>query len=272
MSGPSRIAACPDASILASLIEGTLDQHLRLQVEHHVADCPECPIVIGQVAGFLRRGSKELEFEPLATGIPWRRIAAAVAFAALSIPAAVWQLSLRRDPLRHLKQVAIRSPVRQIEGCLAGFGYQPFDARRTGSVAPIDLAVRAEAARIEEQGGTDARKLHARGVAFLLTGNSDAAASLLSAAARAAPQTPEFWCDLAAARFARGEVHAALSAADKAVALAPNLPASHFNRALALQSMGQPSEAAASYRKVLALDPDSRWRNEIVQRLAALGG
>jgi tetratricopeptide (TPR) repeat protein len=257
MPAPPR--GCPDPSVLAAFVEGTLDAQTRRDVERHVADCPECPGVIAETARFLEAGVDEAEGEPdPPPGRQWWWLTAA-AFAALCTLGA-WQFVVNRDPLRHVKQIASECAVRPVEGQLVGFGYAPLSLPRAGRKPAVDLALRAEAERLTS--------FHARGVALLLLGNVNAAVPSLERATRLTPDDAEVWSDLAAARIAAREFSRALTAADRAVALAPSLAAAHFNRALALEYLGRRDEAIRAYQRAMNLDP--RWREEIASRIEQL--
>jgi tetratricopeptide (TPR) repeat protein len=264
---PAPPRGCPDPSILAAFIEGTLDALTRREVEHHIADCPECPAVIAETARFLKTDVEEADGE---SDPPprrhWRWLAAAAAFAALCM-ASAWQMEVRRDPLWKVKQIAAECKTRPVEGRLVGFEYVPFPLPRSDRKPTVDLALRAEAERLNEGGSSS----HARGVALLLVGDVNAALPFLEMATRLSPDDANLWSDLAAAYVATGsEFSRALAAADQAINLAPSLAAAHFNRAVALTHLGRRDEAVHAYRRALDLDERSEWRKEIATRVALL--
>lgn len=270
MPAPPR--GCPDPSILAAFVEGTLEPAWRGDVERHVADCPECPLVIAETTRFLRSDEEEAEegADP-SLRRSWWWLAAAAAFVTLCV-AGVWQVVAKRDPLRRVKEIASESTIRPVEGRLAGFAYAPFSSPRSERRAPVDLALRAEVERLGEGAGTDAGALHARGVALLLTGDHDRALSLLEAATRDDPADASAWSDLSAAYVAAGTIgdRAHLLHAIKAARHAPFSAAAQFNRAVALEHLGRPGEAVSAYQRALELEPRSAWRQEIESRIARL--
>jgi tetratricopeptide (TPR) repeat protein len=262
---------CPDPSVLASFIEGALDAGERRLIEQHLADCPECPTVAAETAHFLWRDHEEREpdAEP-ARRRSWLWLAAAAAMAAVLMPPVVSYIAGKRDPLRGLKETALQLPARPVEGRLTDFEYVPFQADRTAENRPPALEVQAEAARIEEDGGTTSSSLHARGVAALFTGDVSKAVRFLVAASRTEPQSTDIWSDLAVAYLAAGDAVAGLTAANRAITLAPASAAAHFNQGLALQSLGRRREASDEYRQVIRIEPRSRWRQELDARIRAL--
>lgn len=273
---PAPPRGCPDPSILAAFIEGTLDAPTRREVERHIADCPECPAVIAETARFLKTDVEEADGE---SDPPprrhWRWLAAAAAFAALCM-AGAWQMEVRRDPLWKVKQIAAECKVRPVEGRLVGFEYAPFPVLRSDRKPAVDLALRAEAERLNESSETDATALHARGVALLLTGEVRAALPLLEAATRLAPHNASFWCDLAAGYISAGTVgdplmfSRARAAADRAVALSPSSADAHFNLAVAFERLGRGEDAVGAYLHTNDLEPSSQWREEVASRISRL--
>ena len=269
--------SCPDASVLAAYVEGKLDRRLRREVERHVADCPDCPTVIAETVHFLRNEVDEGEGDiDSPSRAPLGRFAIAAGVAALCVVGVVWQDVIKRDPLRSLKQTAANAKARTVEGRLADFEYAPFIVSRSGRKPAIDLALRAEAERLQKSHASSVRTLHARGVALLLTGDVPSALHVLDAVSRRAPNDAKVQSDLAVAYIAAGHgsnrepFRRALSAAEAAIAISPSLAAAHFNRAVALEHLGRPSEAVDAYRHVIEMESRSSWRDESLQRVAQL--
>jgi tetratricopeptide (TPR) repeat protein len=65
------------------------------------------------------------------------------------------------------------------------------------------------------------------------------------------------WVGVSAVNYGRGSFAPALSAAERAIELRPDVPAGHFARANALRGLGRHAEARDEY--VLALRGDPRW-------------
>lgn len=273
MSDRAMPQGCPDPSVLAAFVEGVLDAESRREVERHLAGCPECPLVIAETSRFLDSDVAGNEADP--RHATHRRWWVAAAIAALCLTALVWRGIGDEDRLQELKRVAAQSPVRTIEGRLAGFAYAPFSKTRSAQSMTAGLALRAAAARVVAA-GDDAPALHARGVALLLSGKAPDGAAVLARAASADPGNADLWNDLAAAHLAAatatdtGSIPTALAAADRAVALDPSSSSANFNRALAHYHLGRYAEAARDFRRVLELEPRSPWGHEAQTRLSRL--
>ncbi|MFM7311699.1 MAG: tetratricopeptide repeat protein [Cyanobium sp.] len=94
------------------------------------------------------------------------------------------------------------------------------------------------------------------------------AEQLAEAASRRAPEPLQRWGDppwaavkdasLARSLQQRGNCEEALETGDRAVRLAPDLPAGHCARAFALQALGRAEEGLAAIRQALALQPEER--------------
>ena len=264
--------ACPDASVLAAYVGGSLDARLRRGIERHIANCPECPVVVGETSRLLGSSDEATASDPLPSHIWWRLAAGAAA--ALCLPIIVWQLASHRDPLRATKRAAAELSARQVEGRLEGFAYAPLPVSRSTEPTKATFALRSEAARLNERSGTDATSLHARGVASLLAGDTAAAAQLLRASARLDRFNARAWNDLAVAelevaRLQDGRnIGAALAAANRAITLDDASAVSHFNRGAILERLGRRDEAARDYLRSIALDPGSSWSQEAANRAA----
>jgi CHAT domain-containing protein len=105
-------------------------------------------------------------------------------------------------------------------------------------------------------------------VVALLSGDADGAISRLSKALERAPLQPILWSDLAAAHLQRGAAFAdpydfvtALTAANRACHLDPDLRAARFNRALALQRLSLYERARADWEVLRTTEYDPHWRH-----------
>jgi tetratricopeptide (TPR) repeat protein len=256
--------------VLAAFAEGTLAPERRAEVESHVANCPECPFVVGEVTRFL---AEPEEADEASTWQRWWFVAAAVA--AICIPLAVWRLRPGADPLRDVRRIAADLPTRGYEGRLHDVPHAPYDGSRGTDDRSVSLAVTTESARLKERGNAP-EVLHARGILALVDHHPAEAARLLHAAADAAPTDATIWNDLAAADLARYSLgdHAALpealTAATRATQLAPTAADAHYNRALALARLDRRKDAAAAFERALALETAAAWRIEIHEQLAQL--
>jgi tetratricopeptide (TPR) repeat protein len=261
--------ACPEAGILAAFAEGALAPEKRNDIERHVSNCPECPVVIGEVTRFLAESghvNRGYAFRKR-----WGLIAATIG--AIGISIAAWRVSLR-DPVQNLRRIAADSPERTYEGRLHDFAFTRFRSPRGDVSSPVPIELQAEVENLARW-SQDAEVLHARGIAALLAHDPREAARLMDAAIRLAPNRAESWSDLAVAELARARLDdrllpSALLAADRAVALAPSWPDTHYNRGIVLEQLGRDAEAIRAYRTALAHETSERWRDEIRSRLQRL--
>jgi tetratricopeptide (TPR) repeat protein len=254
--------------VLAAFAEGVLPPEQRPEVERHVANCPECPVIVGEVTRFLGDAAEE-DSERAAPDHRWWYIAAVIA--AICVPVVVWR-TMSSDPLMHLRSIAAASAVRHYEGRLHDFAYTRFRSTRSTERISVPAALRAEADRLADHGDA-ADVLHARGIAALMSGDPHKAALLLDKAARSADDDPAILNDLAVAELARASrgvpaaLPSALEAANRAVALAPSSPDAHYNRGIALERLSDAVGAAKAYRQALAHETSPQWSAEIRERL-----
>jgi len=267
LNKPRHARVCPADSVLAAFVEGMLDADARDEVAHHLADCSECVEVVGETSRFLAEEWDESDgkSEPAPQR---RRFLAVAALVVGCVAIAVWSLTVIRDPFRRLHALADASELRTMEARLDGFHHRPLAAARTHLPREATLAQRAEVERLARSSRNDAHALHAHGVALLLSRDPRAAMRMLAASTRLDASNAAAWSDLAAAAITVGADDEALAAAERAIVLAPDRPAAHFNRALALEHRGRRSEAEQAYRRALALERDRHWRDEIAERLA----
>jgi len=262
---------CPEPEILAAYVDGTLGAQVRGEVESHIANCAECPLVIAETIRFVHENESDT------TSLrEWWWFAAAAALALVSV-AGVLRLAGSRDALHRLRETAAMSPVRPIEGQLVAFPHAEFSRTRSGESWSASVQMRAEAEKIERRGGDDSAALHARGIAALTLGRTGEAATLLAAAVRSKPDNARYWSDLAAARIALAAdsrsdtvLHDAIDAADRAIERAPSLAEAHFNRGIALEHAGRRIEAMKAYRSALANETQPGWKRETRKRIANL--
>jgi tetratricopeptide (TPR) repeat protein len=267
---------CPPPEILGAFVEGKLDPATRNRVKGHVASCSQCVFVVGETNLYLHHEGDDSDMEADEPHRGWRRTAAIAAAVAVVCALAAWMAEKRRDPLDELRRAAAAVPSRPVEGQLSGFTYLPYRTPRSDA-SQKDAILRLKAERIARmETTTDPRAWHARGVAALMLRNNIVAIADLQRAVALSPREPTYWNDLAAAHLASGasgkasELRDALSAAARATALDPSLSAAEFNRAIALERLGDFRAAAAAYDRCADLDPASRWTSEVRIRQARL--
>jgi len=276
----SASSECAGPEELAAFVEGRLRSDERSRIELHLADCALCRETVVETA----RLSDQATPRPV---LYTRRIlagGAGIALAASLVAAAYLQpqwLGLRTStPYQEL--VAAVDGHRLVEARLTGgFPYAPMRApvRSGGESGQDDFDLLAAAARIRSAAAASptAPNRHAAGVANLLTGRYDQAIAELEDAVKSDPSRAEYHSDLAAAYLARGrdresrdDLQKARAAADRAIALNAALDEAYFNRALALDALGQSPEAEQAYERALSRDPTSPWNSEIEARLRQL--
>lgn len=275
---------CPAAATLAAFLDGKLDRAEAQNVAAHLAACDACLAETHDVLPFVRaeRGPEALE------GPHPRRWPLAIAAAVLVVFAAGALVLLRgrieearyRAAVRPLLTAAA-SGERTLEPRLSGFPWtrrQPA-VRRIDPTEPATVRLEGAAGEVLETtaAGTSAKDRHATGVARLFAGDPEDATAVLADAAAKNPGNASLWNDLAAASLVRAartqgpaDLARALAAADRALAIAPNVAEALFNRALVLEKMGRREEAIAAWERFLATDRTSGWSEEARTHLAAL--
>ncbi len=184
------------------------------------------------------------------------------------------------DP-RFAKLVEAVGEERYIEARLTGgFKYGPLRQvmRGPNDLSKQNLQLLAAAGELQKAAEKDpsSENLHAWGVAQVLSGKYDLATAVLEQSTRVGP-TGEAFADLAAAYLARAQAlgrtddpSLALSSADHALAISPNLAEAMFNRALALETVGRPIEAGIEWERFLAENSDPWWFTEATRRLLTI--
>jgi hypothetical protein len=259
--------AHPAAEDLGRFVEGTLDDAGRTAVVEHIADCDECRIVVVDASAF------EQESVAGTDGFSWNWWHAAAA--AIAVVVAVSFYTGHRDRLGKLAATSADLSFRPTEGRLNRFPYRPFKARTRGGENPESQESQESwklgepAADILERKSDDAETLHEQGVAHLVLGERPDAIKAIAAATQKAPNEATYWSDLAVAQIASGDAAHALESADRALKLHPGLPDALFNRALALQALGN-HEAASAYERYIRIDPNSQWSEDARKRVADL--
>jgi len=159
-------------------------------------------------------------------------------------------------------------PCRFAEGRMTGgFDYAPFDPSNKNPKPSKEL--RAALRDLQDNAG--------QGLAKLIDGKSRQAVAELEQAIAAGPDSAAVFSDLAAAYLEDARksrepysLVKALESAEKAVALAPNLPEARFNRAVALESFFLDQQARSAWQAYLQIDSQSGWAAEARKRLRAL--
>lgn len=132
-----------------------------------------------------------------------------------------------------------------------------------------DLALAREAAR--KTSGDPAAHLQVARLSFQLQ-RDDAALASMRRAVDAAPQDAGLRLELGALHLELDQHAEALVAFDAAIARDGGNVEARLGRAQALVALGRPSEAAAEYRAVLAIDPEEARARDSLEALEGGGG
>jgi tetratricopeptide (TPR) repeat protein len=274
----------PDAELLGSFVEGTLDADRTAAIAAHLGSCNECLDAVGAAARAMREEQIASSAKPW-----WSRktfsIAAAAALIMLVGLATFRQVLRSETSLDRLVNAAPRD-YRLIEPRLTGFRWAamrtPYrDASPSLSTADpdfLEMAVAAgEALRRARKSEKSADAVHAAGVGQLLLREPASATSWLEKATALERDNAHTWSDLAAAQLARAtqeqrptDLLLALASADAALRIDPRLPEARFNRALILETMQLRDEAATAWRAYLEVDGTSPWAGEAREHLERL--
>jgi tetratricopeptide (TPR) repeat protein len=252
----------------------------RTDIELHLADCDTCRELIADTVMLSRQ-----PLRPTLFGFSRQRVmaggGAALALAASLVVVARVQpdlLGLNPAP-DYARLIAALAENRTVEGRLTGgFAYAPMKPSTRSARADVneDFALLAATSELQERAQQDpsAANRHAAGVGQLVTGDHEGAIAALESVVSEEPGHAQYQSDLAAAYLVRGRAEdrrddfaKAKAAADRAIMLDPSLDEAYFNRALALDALGQTGEAEAAYRRALTRDPQSPWNAEITTRL-----
>jgi hypothetical protein len=269
---------CPDPAVLGAFIDGTLSRERVANVTSHVSRCAACRVLVENVAEL----ELELEQPVIARGKRFRWLAAVAAIVPVVIGVAVFR-TRQETPSDPIAKLVAASPTsaRTLEPRLSGgFPWARLRPVRRAGVAtktPEDLVASGAAGAVlrEVEGQDSPQALHASGVAYLVARDARAAVPLLEEAARRAEGNARVWSDLSAALYDAadpGDVvtqRRALAAAERAIRLNPRLVEAYFNRALILEHVGTPQQAAAAWRAYLDRDVAANgWSAEARERFA----
>jgi hypothetical protein len=271
---------CPPPEDLAAFADGKVSRSARAQIELHIADCDACREVLADTVVLSNQRIQRNHWAQ-----PRRRLVASGG-AVLAVAASVMVVALVRPDLMPFRQepdyrqlIAAVGSNRTVEARLTGgFAYAPMKpaTRSARAFVDEDFPLLAAKSALEEraQARPTAANRHAAGLAQLVAGDQEGAVTTLEAVVADEPSRAAYQSDLAAAYLARGrawdrreDFEKARGAAERAIVLDPSLDEAYFNRALALEALGQTREAEAAYRRALTRDPQSPWNAEITMRL-----
>jgi tetratricopeptide (TPR) repeat protein len=274
-----------DAERLAAYVDGRLSAGECAEIECHLAECPDCRAIVAGAAAFvasegvertaIRSESRRKRSVMYASSILAAAAAVLVAIRVIRPDAA--QHVAREGEFQSLISAVSAQSTRPVEGRISGFRYAPPPTIKRGSaqrVVPADVRIAAARLITATDGDASAQAARDRGVANLVLGNLDAAIRDLTDAASRDSSHADFLSDLAAAHVANAaqtqnanEWRAALDAADRALKLSPRSADALFNRALALQRMGDADRAVKAWRMYVDVETDPAWSAEARQRM-----
>src|SRR5215472_9565713 len=122
---------------------------------------------------------------------------------------------------------------------------------RDGKIDQAELAYR----NILDDEPEHAEALHLLGVLLHQRGQSQKAIRFIRQAVTLMPGVPLFYCNLAEACRAAGELSAAVVNSQKALGLEPDNADAHNHLGLGLQGLGNLEAAVVAYREALRLRP-----------------
>jgi len=284
-----RAPGCLDAESLAAFVDGQVNPDDRSAMEAHLGSCETCTEALAEVIHTLEAVQERSETVSarrapiVAATSRWNRrfLAMLATAAALAVLAGTWWW---------------RRPT-PVEAALAALAEAPRDARLSIGRLSIDrewkpvtpllrqagpeinsLDVRSAALAITALTETDvsAEALHARGLALLANGDLDGSVDALARAANAnGGDGAVARSDLSAARLEqfrrtgnRDHAQRALDDAEVALRFNPSAPTALFNRAAALDALGEGEKATVAWQTYLNVDSSSAWSAEVRRRLA----
>jgi tetratricopeptide (TPR) repeat protein len=278
------VSGCVEPEMLAAYVDGTLDTAAHGEVEAHLADCDLCREVVAEAA-MAREALGAVEAERPAAGRflrfasrgrrIWPTVGVLAAAAAVTLAVVVPRLMRPADPSARPELAELVAAVGE---------HRPFEPRLTGGfkygpLAPVYRSGEGGGAEVRsevviagvklEQAATQEETLTnlvASATGLLVRDRLGEAVQILEEATRREPRQAAYWSDLSAAYLVRGQrsgssddAARALSAADRALSLAPSLREALFNRALALTALGRGADATAAWNTYVSVDADSPW-------------
>jgi tetratricopeptide (TPR) repeat protein len=252
-------------------------------IAEHVASCEACYFVFTETARMkLTQGTEQFPERPKPAPTPmWRRpqlLAGLAAAAMLIVAVNVWGPFGSNADRRALDRlVTAVGTARTFDPRLTGgFAYAPVRGAVRGSNDTPQLSpdIRIAIAEIEKQNA--ARPVAAS--AALISGDANRAIDILEAASKNALNDARIFSDLSAAYLVRAgqrtdnarDLQMALANANRALEIERLMPEALFNRALALQMLGQNADARTAWQSFLTIDDRSGWADEARVRLRIL--
>ncbi|HEX7833271.1 MAG TPA: zf-HC2 domain-containing protein [Thermoanaerobaculia bacterium] len=305
MTEPVAMTTCPTDETLAAFIDGLLTDDARMRVIEHMAECGDCRDIAVAHTEFeaierMSSGGTVSRFSPRM----WFGIAATLAAAAVLLVVFGPMLKERLGPPSEIRELADASQTlstRPLEGRLSGdFAHQPVYSAKRGDEQPVDgealekyasLRVDLIVGQLTEKASARATpaNLHALGVAQLYhhefrEGLASLTAAILADTGEKDLQSAikesrdvKLLTDLSVALQHR-TMNDKLDAANSRLALEAataawtleKTPETTWNRAVALERVGQREAAINAWNDYLKLDSTSRWATEALDKIKEL--
>lgn len=279
MAEPLKLTECPSLETIGAFIDGRFKDREREVIADHLASCETCYFVFSEAARTRvtaqpAAASNIRRFVPRQT---WQWVAGLAAAAAVVLAVNVWQpFGTGADERALTVLVDSVGTARTFDARLTGgFAYAPVrgPVRGSNDAANLSPDVRIAIAEIEKQFA--ARPVAA--TAAMIGGDAVRAVGILESAVAADPNNARVLSDLAAARLVLAQrtepadnASRALEMANRALESNRQLPEALFNRALALEALGQKDDAKAAWQAYLAVDGRSGWADEARAKLRIL--
>ena len=279
--------ACPEVWRLAEYVDGVLDDAERREIQAHLVRCVACRDTVADTQIILKGSGRTLSaaspaaFRPRRRTYVWAGSLAAAAAVALAVyvarPDLIFGPRIDRPELAGLIAAMAKESDRVVDGRLAGgFSYARAPSVDRGPRGrPLSPDVRIAAAEVEKAllANDAAENQAAAGVAHLIQGDLDGAIDELESAVQRRPTDARFQSDLSAAYLERArspnradDWSRALSAAERALEIAPRMPEASFNRALALDGLRRDPAAADAWAAFRKLAESPAWQSEAADR------
>jgi len=268
---------CPSLETIGAFVDGRLMERERETIADHLASCEACYFVFSEAARTrvtAQAKGEVVQFTP--RRMTWKVAMSGLAAAAVIVLAVnLWGPRGNGDQQALDQLVAAVGTARTFDARLTGgFAYAPVRAfRGSNDTANLSPDVRIAIAEIEKQHAAEP----IAATAALVSGDPNRAISILEAASKANPNDAKILSDLSAAYLTQASLTNSTENASRALAMANRaleidrlMPEAMFNRALALQTIGQIDDARAAWQAYLTIDDRSGWADEARAHLRIL--
>jgi tetratricopeptide (TPR) repeat protein len=251
-------AACPDAELLSSYVNGRATSLERTAIEEHIARCEDCYFVFAETLWESQGDSASQHGRRWAVWAAWGLAAAALLVVAQA-PLAQIRYNSQVFGLKWVVSAADGSSVRAVN---VRVGEIQRSATMTASVREHALSKETVATLIESMGAASqsaSSNKRREAAIYLVAGDAGRAVATLAPLA-ATSEDATLQNDLAAAYMARsqaGDAAHAFEAASKAIDIEASRPEAWFNLGLAAESLGLSQRAKDAWIRYLTLDSSS---------------